>query len=79
MVSDKTTDPSPNDSSSPGSPPASGPDPEAASLEFTPRRAKILGIFFRIFTILEFGFLGFIIFDLFRKYIITGNLDWWKK
>ena len=77
MVSDKTTDPSPNDSSSPGTP--SGPDPEAASLEFTPRRAKILGIFFRIFTILEFGFLGFIIFDLFRKYIITGNLDWWKK
>ncbi len=51
------------------------PDP----LDFTPRRAKLLGIFFRIFTILEFGFLGFIIFDLFRKYIITGNLDWWKK
>ena len=75
MVSDKTTDPSPNDSSTP----ASGPDPDPASLEFTPRRAKILGIFFRIFTILEFGFLGFIIFDLFRKYIITGNLDWWKK
>jgi hypothetical protein len=49
------------------------------SLEFTPRKAKLLGIFFRIFTILEFGFLGFIIFDLFRKYIITGNLDWWKK
>ena len=47
--------------------------------EFTPKRAKILGIFFRIFTILEFGFLGFIIFDLFRKYVITGNLDWWKK
>ena len=39
------------------------PDP----LDFTPRRAKLLGIFFRIFTILEFGFLGFIIFDLFRK------------
>ena len=52
-------------------------DPD--SLDFTPRRAKILGIFFRIFTILEFGFLGFIIFDLFRKYVITGNLDWWKK
>ena len=49
------------------------------SLEFTPRRAKLLGIFFRIFTILEFGFLGFIIYDLFRKYVITGNLDWWKK
>jgi hypothetical protein len=79
VVSDKTTDTSPNDSSSPGSAPASGPDPDPASLEFTPRRAKILGIFFRIFTILEFGFLGFIIFDLFRKYIITGNLDWWKK
>ncbi len=79
MVSDKTTDSSSNDSSSPTSSPASGPEPDAASLEFTPRRAKILGIFFRIFTILEFGFLGFIIFDLFRKYIITGNLDWWKK
>jgi hypothetical protein len=61
------------------SPDTQGAEPEAASLEFTPRRAKILGIFFRIFTILEFGFLGFIIFDLFRKYIITGNLDWWKK
>ena len=79
MVSDKTTDSSSNDSSSPTSSPASGPEPDAASLGFTPRRAKILGIFFRIFTILEFGFLGFIIFDLFRKYIITGNLDWWKK
>ena len=62
------------------SPPApEGAEPESASLEFSPRRARILGIFFRIFTILEFGFLGFIIYDLFRKYIITGNLDWWKK
>ncbi|MDA8028463.1 MAG: hypothetical protein M0Z25_05740 [Nitrospiraceae bacterium] len=58
-------------------PDSGGGDPD--SLDFTPRRAKILGIFFRIFTILEFGFLGFIIFDLFRKYVITGNLDWWKK
>lgn len=49
------------------------------SIEFTPKRARILGIFFRIFTILEFGFLGFIIYDLFRKYVITGNLDWWKR
>ena len=66
------------DNESGGKKPDSGggdPDP----LEFTPRRAKILGIFFRIFTILEFGFLGFIIFDLFRKYVITGNLDWCKK
>jgi hypothetical protein len=52
-------------------------DPQA--IEFTPKRARVLGIFFRIFTILEFGFLGFILYDLFRKYIITGNLDWWKK
>ncbi|MGC8500055.1 MAG: hypothetical protein ACP5OS_02615 [Leptospirillia bacterium] len=58
---------------------SSGPESEASSLEFTPKRAKILGVFFRIFTILEFGFLGFIIYDLFRKYIVTGNLDWWKK
>lgn len=49
------------------------------SIEFTPKKARALGIFFRIFTILEFGFLGFIIYDLFRKYIVTGNLDWWKK
>jgi hypothetical protein len=52
---------------------------ETQSIEFTPKRARVLGIFFRIFTILEFGFLGFILYDLFRKYIITGNLDWWKK
>ncbi|MDA8111518.1 MAG: hypothetical protein M0T83_03600 [Nitrospiraceae bacterium] len=66
------------DNDSGGKKPDSGKgDPD--SLDFTPRRAKILGIFFRIFTILEFGFLGFIIFDLFRKYVITGNLDWWKK
>ena len=61
------------------SPAPQGGKPESASLEFTPRRARVLGIFFRLFTILEFGFLGFIIYDLFRKYIITGNLDWWKK
>lgn len=66
------------DNDSGGKKPDSGKD-DPDSLDFTPRRAKILGIFFRIFTILEFGFLGFIIFDLFRKYVITGNLDWWKK
>jgi hypothetical protein len=66
------------DTDNEGKKPESAPG-EPDSLEFTPRRAKLLGIFFRIFTILEFGFLGFIIFDLFRKYIITGNLDWWKK
>lgn len=42
-------------------------------------RSRIMKILFRLFTILEFGFLGFILYDLFRKYILTGNLDWWKK
>jgi len=42
-------------------------------------RSRVVSILFRMFTLLEFGFLGFILFDLFRKYIITGNLDWWKK
>jgi hypothetical protein len=47
--------------------------------ESSPQRSRMMTIFFRIFTILEFGFLAFILFDLFRKYIVTGNLDWWKK
>ncbi len=42
-------------------------------------RSRVVTILFRFFTLLEFGFLSFILFDLFRKYIITGNLDWWKK
>ncbi len=52
------------------------PDP---SPESSPQRSRMMTIFFRIFTVLEFGFLAFILFDLFRKYIVTGNLDWWKK
>lgn len=45
----------------------------------SPRRSRMMTILFRIFTLLEFGFLAFIIYDLFRKYVVTGNLDWWKK
>ncbi|MCL4461861.1 MAG: hypothetical protein M1297_09175 [Nitrospirae bacterium] len=52
---------------------------EAPPEDMSPKRSRIMTILFRIFTILEFGFLGFILFDLFRKYILTGNLDWWKK
>lgn len=53
--------------------------PDTQSIDFSPKKARMLGIFFKIFTILEFGFLGFILYDLFRKYVLTGNLDWWKK
>ena len=48
-------------------------------VDMSPKRSRVMTILFRIFTILEFGFLGFILYDLFRKYILTGNLDWWKK
>lgn len=47
--------------------------------DMSPKRSRVMTILFRIFTILEFGFLGFILYDLFRRYILTGNLDWWKK
>ncbi|AFS52403.1 hypothetical protein ACSYAY_02700 [Leptospirillum ferriphilum] len=50
-----------------------------APVDMSPKRSRMMTILFRIFTILEFGFLGFILYDLFRKYILTGNLDWWKK
>ena len=52
---------------------------DEAPPEFNPKKARMLTIFFRIFTVIEFGFLGFILYDLFRKYVVTGNLDWWKK
>ncbi|MHB1925926.1 MAG: hypothetical protein ACYCRD_01500 [Leptospirillum sp.] len=48
-------------------------------VDMSPKRSRVMTILFRIFTILEFGFLGFILYDLFRRYILTGNLDWWKK
>ncbi|MHB1286904.1 MAG: hypothetical protein ACYCYP_10165 [Leptospirales bacterium] len=47
--------------------------------EMSAGRSRTMKILFRLFTILEFGFLGFILYDLFRKYILTGNLDWWKR
>ena len=49
------------------------------SIDFNSKKSRMLRVFFKIFTILEFGFLGFILYDLFRKYVLTGNLDWWKK
>ncbi|MHB8542477.1 MAG: hypothetical protein ACYC9S_00545 [Leptospirales bacterium] len=42
-------------------------------------RSRTMRLLFRLCTILEVGFLGFILYDLFRKYILTGNLDWWKR
>lgn len=47
--------------------------------EMSPGRSRAMRVLFRLFTLLEFGFLGFILYDLFRKYILTGNLDWWKR